>query len=212
MMNATLATVRTAYRYVVAYERRVLDGAAAIREAIVELDYQFEGWSPLRRAFPSRNNFPADRWAWDNIPMYAVRFRWNRGGRKENQGGNSWFFLDHVADTAFEEPRRSGEPDPLTTLRDASESTSVFRARWLKFHEPVSEAHWALSWDDLVGREFGCPTAEVWPLEVTTQPSERRNAALTAGGHVVAIDDLESPEHFNARLVEPVVAALRALG
>ncbi len=123
-----LATVRRAYRYVVAYERRVLDAIARVDDVLRD-----RGFEPEKYAYPIHTEAPTKRqvltnWAWNAVPNYARRFKWLFG--EENAAGSCWVLVDHVADTAFEKRRitRPGEPQPLgDDLVPVESSRSVLR-------------------------------------------------------------------------------------
>ena len=215
-MNDTMNTVRQAHRYVVAYQRRILDAVAALHDQIGPdgLGFQPDGWEPLHYGYPAKGVFAPKRWAWDFVPMYAARFYWLHQGRKENAAGTTAFMVDHVVDTAFEPvaaKKRQQEPDPLEDLAPSDRSESVLRARWVHLGAPVPANLWQLSWDALVAQSFQCPLAEIWPMEPTDAPRSRARDGMTAGGHVVSVGDLDQPARFGEAFTTPVVAALRLL-
>lgn len=46
-MTDMMPTIRRGYRYVVAYQRRLLDCVAALNEQIGAMGYEQDGWKPL---------------------------------------------------------------------------------------------------------------------------------------------------------------------
>lgn len=108
-----LETIRQAYRYIVAYERRVIDAIAAVDTELRSRQFERYGRSvSLHTEWPSRSK-ALEKWAWDNVPNYARRFQWTSG--KPNAAGNRWVVLDHIADTSFEN-RRLDVPKGRPTL------------------------------------------------------------------------------------------------
>lgn len=205
-----MPTIRRGYRYVVAYQRRLLDCVAALNEQIGAMGYEQDGWKPLYYGSPSTKKLAAAHWAWDFSPLYATRFFWTLKGRKANESGASCFILDHVVDTAFEtRSQKGGQPDPLEDLTPVEASDSVLRARWFHIMSPLPAAIWELEWDSLVPKFFACPIDEVWPLLPTERPSSRTKDGIVAGGHVVALSTLADPGDFDRTFVAPILDELR---
>ena len=201
-----LSTVRQAYRYVVAYERRLLDAMIRVDKAVGnECGYQFQKRSPTLTSAP-KSRLNADDWAWDNHTLFATQFLWARG-EFENVAGSSWLLIDHVADTAFEERLERGEPDPLM-LKAATESETVLRVWWLKLHKPVPASLWSKAWSDLAKAHFG---ADPRPKRAGEDVPDRTHDGVTVGGFALAVQELNAPEALERVLVQPVLTRLNAL-
>lgn len=211
--TAILSEVRTAYRYVVAYERRVLDALSAFDEEVRDIGYTFLRWSPLHTTFPSRVRFAPNGWAWDNVPFCAARYRWALAGTDENEAGSSWLFVEHVADTAFEEhsaPKRT-EPDPLEHLVAAAESDSVLHAWWMSIERPFAKRLWTMSWEKLIAAHFGRTLRDMCPRKPLKRLTHEEKGGAIFGSYGVSLGELSGPEDFSEKFVKPVAGALRSL-
>lgn len=134
-------------------------------------------------------------------------------GWEENRAGNSWLFVDHIADTGIEQNTAptNTEPDPLRHLPPADQCETLLRGRWLCLGRPVAEALWKLSYDEVVAKHFGQPIADLWPTRPTPSPTSRTRAGVTVGGHTISIATIEAPDDFRTRFVAPLIGALRKL-
>jgi hypothetical protein len=208
-----LATVRQAYRYVVAYERRVLDAITVVHEAVETLGFEFGGWASRLTTFPKKTRFTGHDWAWDNHPLYNAQLRWALGGRLGNAAGNVWLFVEHVADTGFEAAYQTSraELNPLADLQSVSECDSLLRARWLRFDAPVNERLWHKSWEQLLEAHFNKKITELWPVAPVAAPSMTAHDGVRTGGLVISIGSIGGPEAFRSGFVEPVVGVLGEL-
>lgn len=207
-----LETIRRAYRYVVAYERRILDTISRIDSVIHEAGFERwmpERWTPLYRAFPSRSWSP-DRWAWDNVPCYAVRYKWVKGAA--NTAGTRYVLVDHIADTAFEKKRLSdkNEPDPLEDLPPPDSVRSVLRWHVIEQDEPMPDAIWNLQWHDLIAKRSRISVAEFSLSEPTLSPVKREGSGLRTWTSCVDIASLDTPESLDANFINPLREQLSA--
>lgn len=201
-----LATIRRAYRYVVAYERRILDAVDRVDETAQEAGFERNTphrWRPLYRDFPSRAWAP-DQWAWNNVPIFACRYEWLRG--TPNTLGNRYLLLDHIADSAFEskhlsEPLR--ELDPLHDLGEAQASRSLLRWNVIEVTSVFAPARWNVDWPTLLSRELGIRAADVFPRE-PIETIRRQSSALLVDTGCVDLESLDSPETFVQRVLDPV--------
>jgi len=209
-----LATIRRAYRYVVAYERRVLDTITQIDESVREGGFERvkpHGWSPLYRAFPSKS-WSADSWAWDNVPNYICRYSWERG--EQNTVGAIRVLVDHVADSAFEAKilSRVGLPelDPLTELGEPEKSRSLLRCLVVETVAPLPAATWKLYWHQIFAAEFSVPALNV--LQPPTAIAHRESAGLRLTVSTVDLESFEDGATITERLLAPLrdVVARRA--
>ncbi len=101
-MSDPIATIRQAYLYIAAYERRILDSVDVVDEAVREAGFERKRphrWSPIYSGFPARAYAP-ELPVWNNLPNFAMRYQWLVG--EPNTAGNRWILMDHVADTAAE--------------------------------------------------------------------------------------------------------------
>lgn len=207
-----LSAVRDAYRYVVAYQRRVLDGISAVDEVLAAHGFERNTrgdrykWVPLYTAFPSRDWAP-DKWAWDHVPSFACRYVWNYG--EANTAGSRHVLVDHIADTAFEtlllSPRRTrDEPDPLADLAPSESSKSVLRGFILDLSGPLPDSVWNRYWRDLMTVQLGIPYTDVVALRPGAEPKRFEAAPLTVTTWWTDLEAVDGPESFEAQFVAPL--------
>lgn len=209
-MTDPLATIRRAYRYIAAYERRVLDAVDAVDEELRELGFERKKphrWSPLYNSFPSRTYAP-EHWVWDNLPNYAMRYQWISGA--PNAVGSRWTLLDHVADTAFELRRiaEPGEPNPLEDLAPVEESRSVLRWQTIEFEDSLPEKTYNLSWNKLLETQLGNSISDRRVTTPTASPVVTRTAPLKHAVHCVDIASLTDPDSLRKLFVAPLLGML----
>lgn len=213
-----LATVRQAYRYVVAYERRVLDALTVVHEEVERLGFAFGHWEPMATAFPKRNRFKGNDWAWNHVPLSNAQFEWAHGGRSGNAAGNVWLLVDHVADTGFENACRRverepnpREPNPLVDLAASDSCDSLFRAHWIRFDAAVAEKLWNKSWQNLLEGHFERRIDELWPIEPGITPTTVVHDNVATGGVAISIGAIDGPQGFRACFLDPVLTVLSEL-
>lgn len=205
-----LATIRRAYRYVVAYERRILDAIARTDEAARDAGFERKTphrWWPLYSGFPSRD-FAPDRSAWDQLPLYGARFQWDQG--ENNAAGSRHLLVDHVADTSYEarmlEDKRRTELDPLEGLPPAEEARSILRFQLVDLLTPVPAAEWKLFWSQLLPKYFGGNVASIVP---TDTPTVRESGPMRLTTWLVDLETISGPEAFDAKFIAPLRSAIR---
>ena len=142
MKPKDFSTIRKAYRYVTAYQRRLLDGLAKVHESL-DPRFSFHGWDSIYHNRPcGRGSQPFDgKWAWDFVPLYDSVFEWRLWTDEPNRAGNVFVFVEHVADSVFEEAylAKRGEKDPLEL---GEESDSVLRGYWVKLYSQIRDELW----------------------------------------------------------------------
>lgn len=207
-----LETIRQAYRYIVAYERRVLDAIGSVDEALLGRGFEREKSEPLYTSWPRRSKVLDPHWAWDEVPNYARRFPWRFG--EPNTAGVRWVFVDHVADTAFEARQiwSKQEPDPLHDLEPVEGSNSVLRWTLASFTAPLPVDVYRRVWFDRVAlsRHLG---VEVTDLRVSRPaPAPIRHAAAPIALTIQCVDlaALTDRDAVRVRLLEPLLASLGA--
>lgn len=197
MSEVDLSAVRQAYRYVVAYQQRLRDALIEVDQGLTELGYAFNSWTPIHasRAPGATNNFLQSRWAWDFVPMYAFRLIWTLGGTWENEPGQVFIWLDHLADTGYAKASRR-EPDPLS-FGDAEKSDTLLLARWLKLDKKVDDAMWRGSLTDIILRHFNKTSHELWHEAPSLEITKHSKEGLETGGLCVSLEKVSTPEAFN---------------
>lgn len=201
-----LDTIRRAYRYVVAYERRVLDSISAVDQALLERGFDGERKrEPLYTSFPSRRH-SLEHWAWDNVPTYACRYSWCSG--QPNTEGNRWVLVDHVADSAFEaEIVASGSsPDPLAGI-DAP-SQSILRWAIVSFADALPSGLYNRTWRDLLTRHFGDGKADPCLTGLLGVPQRREKPPLSLVTHCIDIASLTDASALRERFLDPLLEEL----
>lgn len=205
-----LESIRTAYRYVAAYQRRLLDIVGTLDDALDEIGVGFRKWSQddVRQG---NDRIPSEGWGSDLLPLAYIRLRWSADRAEENKAGAAWFWMQHVADTMVESRlrRRGREPD---WLDDLSQGRSVIRLYWVKLDEPFASDTWRHSWQDVLPAHFGVPEHElVPPLPTPSQPVAREKDGVSFGAMCVSTASLREPDDATTMLVEPAIAAFKRL-
>ena len=205
-----LATIRRAYRYVVAYERRILDAMAAIDDTVQRAGFERSKphrWAPIYQAFPSRDWAP-DHWAWDHVPIYACRFEWLIGDK--NTAGNRFVLVDHIADTAYERKRikHRSEPEPLDGLDASEDSRSILRWMVAELGAPLPGQLWNLGWNDLLQKQLKAPLEEILLDRQPQGPVRRIVEPLTMTAWCVELSTLSDPDALSRLFVAPLRATI----
>lgn len=209
-----LATIRRAYRYVTAYERRVLDAFEHVDAVAKGAGYSRNmpyRWQPLGRNLPSRDWAP-EHSSWDFIPLYAARFQWLRG--EPNKPGSRFLCVDHIADTAFEEWQRqhAGAPEPLEGLGAPESSRSVLRWLVVAVDASLPAGLWNEQWHALLPKHTKQPVQQFFPNEESVETLAHESKALRTRARCVDLANVEGLASLRARFLQPLAEALEALG
>ncbi len=221
-MTSTSSTfsrsIREAHRFVVAYQRRILDAIALINRRLEELDFKFGFWQPKYTANigKSDNRNFVKKWALNYLPLSFVECRWSRSENdsdQENEPGVIYLIIDHIVDTGFEKYEESHvEPDPLK-FEDVGISATILRARWITIAfdgTPFTEEQFEWEWEDCIADRFEKGVDEIWPkFKQTTPPKEITDQGVTVGSMAVGIDDLSTPEEFESKFINPLMDKLK---
>jgi len=112
-----VSQLQTAHRLSVGFYQRLLP---LLNDITTALDLDFWSWQPIHTNRPSQGGkSPAEKWAWDLLPMFASRhdFR-NQQGEHASTGDMAAVFKIYLDDNFKPEKRKAlgirGEPDPLT--------------------------------------------------------------------------------------------------
>lgn len=112
-----VSQLQTAHRLSVGFYQRLLP---LLNDITTALDLDFWSWQPLHTNRPSQGGkSPAEKWAWDLLPMFASRhdFR-NQQGEHASTGDMAVVFKIYLDDNFKPEKRKAlgikGEPDPVT--------------------------------------------------------------------------------------------------
>ncbi len=205
-----LANIRRAYRYVVAYERRVLDAVDIVDEVLrgSGFDRANPHRTPLYNSFPTKGYAP-QHWTWDNVPNYACRYQWNTG--EPNAAGNRWVLVDHIADTAFERRQLAvgGEPDPLSDLEPVEAARSILRWHAITFSDALPPPLYRRSWNNLLAEHYGVPATQLMFSEPLVEPHPRVVAPLALTTHCIDLGELKDGSALRTLFVEPLVTCLK---
>lgn len=128
-LKQALMQVRTAYRLLHAYQRRIFDLLAVLDGVLATARVPFQGWRTSYHNPPTKaEKSPfAGTWAWDFLPGYDFYCLWEN---PEAEQGWRRVVIEVASDTAFEAQKRQqafGEVDPAA-LPPVEETSS---ALWL---------------------------------------------------------------------------------
>ncbi|MBI6117952.1 hypothetical protein [Salegentibacter maritimus] len=91
-----LKDIRSSYRLLALYQRRVLDVVKYIGN---QYNFNFtSGWSKFSNASLNGTRASIEKWSWDWLSMYLYEFNM---GKREINGGTYFFRIIHQADTGF---------------------------------------------------------------------------------------------------------------
>lgn len=192
-----LQQVRTAYRLVHAYHRRLFDLFLVTRDAVAEQH------GPLVRAWWDRMEFSmppkggtdvTDRWVYDFVPLQEARFVW-ASSEEPSKGG--WYFgLCHRPDSALE-AGGAEEPDALQ-LGPVAEARSTLEA-WAVAVPPGHDGRWS----DVEQRVV--PVDDGWWEDRAVHTVPWGGCVIALGGFDVDLASVWTLESARGALVEPLV-------
>lgn len=213
-----LTAIRQSHRYVVAYQRRLLDALSALNNQLLDIGFSFDEWDPLhfdRPPVKSNSAILNNRWAFDFLMLYSVSFYWEKG--EENKPGYVCFQLEHLADTGLEKALElsNDEPDPLT-FDNAADSESIVRCFWIAItgkKSPFSDDEWESNgFDELLISHFDKDHMAAFNKIDTPLPLEEfEDKGLVFGQMAVSLEELPDPESFYESFCDVVVGRLKEL-
>ncbi len=188
-----LREVRTAFRLVYAYQRRLSDLYAEIDTVLSANSLQFDRWGPCFNNRPptEKTRFYARHlWAWDMLPGYAPSSEWTE---KNTKGGVfRRVVIEALADTGRLSPGPASEPDPLQ-FDDAEKCRSILRiGLWTT---TTLQPDWRQAWDRIVS------TRPNWGVRATV---EINGATYTHDYMEVDLANLVIPGAVEKELLEPL--------
>ena len=154
VLAEALAAVRTAYRVVVAYQRRMNEVFHRMHDCLLAEDFEFQWWWPNRYARPMRQNkvqFAPHKWAWDLFPGYCLSAEWQNSTSLPVR--KVWMGLE--TDSAIGPAKeRGGQPDPATfaPVDDPSSRTEI----WAGLYTADSaDVNWDRVWKNELSARWG---------------------------------------------------------
>jgi hypothetical protein len=141
---------QSAHRLCVGFYQRLLP---IMKEIAQSLKCEFWDWSTLETDLPSKpHKQPADKWAWDMLPMFASQHAYLRTAGKVASVGDFSILFDVYFDENIKAAKRKqlgikGEPNPVTLqvgeavveislYRCICENGKSFEAGWENCDEP----------------------------------------------------------------------------
>jgi hypothetical protein len=112
-IEGKLTQVRTAYRLLHAYHRRLFNLLTLTRDAVESRFGPLLGawWGPVGfDPVPRKKADPTTKWVFDFIPLGRASFCW--ASAKKPEPGSFHFAIWHYGDSGLEEASSSGEPEP----------------------------------------------------------------------------------------------------
>lgn len=201
----SLAQLRTAYRLLNAYHRRLLDLLAVTRDAVRDRFGELpRAWwaSPQFWMPPKGNTDPTSRWPFDFICLQDAYFNW--ASSEDPSKGGFYFGIGHTGDSALDKKLYGDqEPDPLVfpDVREAKTSLDVWA---------VAVARSSVqSWPDLAAKHFGDEQIgrieESWWADRKAHRWEAGGDTLYLGGFTLDVAEVWTKEQLTSRLVQPLI-------
>lgn len=213
-----LSTIRQAHRYVVAYQRRLLDALSSFNNQILDIGFRFDEWSSIHfDRPPSKTNAGifTNWWAFDFTMLYSVEFYWDKG--EENKPGFVTFWLQHLVDTGLEKiiEAADDEPDPLS-FEDATKSDSILRCCWIAItgkKSPFGDEEWDnKEYGDLLSEHFKKDILATFHQIYKPHPlDEFEKKGVVFGQLAVSLEELPNPEAFNELFCNVIVERMKEL-
>lgn len=128
-VEESLAQVRTAYRLLHAYHRRLFDLLEVTRDAVVKRfgELPSPSWGPSLFAMPPRGSAaPMDCYVQRFIPLQTAFFQW--ASSAEPKAGSFYLWIQHVGDDALVNAPKNEEPDPATFAAAETSRTTLIVA------------------------------------------------------------------------------------
>ncbi len=115
-----VAQVQSASRLLAGFYQRMLPMLDTIAKGVdAELDFDY--WRPTETTMPSRGSSPpANRWAWDFLPLYAFNAVYKKSGGDSMELGDRILTLKLVTDTGFTNAKPKGYPNPVSLISGKS--------------------------------------------------------------------------------------------
>ncbi|CAM3317798.1 hypothetical protein [Polaromonas hydrogenivorans] len=123
--------VKVAHRLCAGFYQRLLP---TIKHVASELDFTFWSWRPLETERPPRaTTQPAEKWAWDFLPLFASEHIYRRSDGDVAKVGDVAIIFSIYLDESFKKENRSklgiaGQPDPIVLpMGEAVVEMSLYR-------------------------------------------------------------------------------------
>jgi hypothetical protein len=191
-----LQQVRTAYRLIHAYHRRLLDLLLVTRDAVAERHGPLvrTWWSRMEFSMPPKGSSDVtDRWAYDFVPLQDARFVW---ASAEDPSKGGWYFgICHRPDSALE-AGSDGEPDALK-LGAVADAQSMLEA-WAVAVPAGQHARW----DDVESRVS--PVDDGWWGDQAVHTVASGEGVIALGGFGVDLARLWTLDGARAALIDPL--------
>lgn len=167
-LKQALAQVRTAYRLLHAYQRRIFDLLSVLDGVLASAKVPFQQWNTSYHNPPTKSDKSpfARKWAWDFLPGYDFYCLWENAEAKQ---GWRRIAIEVASDTSFEAQKRNqpfGEVDPAV-LPPVEETTS---ALWLSLCYAESGCFKDMKVWEPINAHKDAYNGEAHMLEVQKQP------------------------------------------
>jgi len=201
-----LVQVRTAYRLLNAYHRRLLDLAIVTRDAVKERFGNLPKAWWYRSHFtmpPKGSNDPTSRWAYDFIALQDAAFVW--ASTNEPSNGGFYFAIGHTPDSATEDLTKfEGEPDPIK-LDPVTQARSYLEA-WVVATTPCDSS----SWDDFQSKRIVREKRieDLWWTDRKVRTLEAHGTTIAIGGFNVDIATVWTLAAAKDNFIDPLLTLI----
>ena len=208
MSDEMFVALRKAHRFVVAYNRRLLNAAQKLNNIMVESGFNDGSFKPIFTASAPGPKSWKGRWAWDSSPLLAPRFSWIKG--PTNKPGHKVVFVEHIADTGLSSYSGNTEPDPLN-LKPPEEANSIWIVRWLHMTAravPFPDDLWRQYWHDIIPKHFS-DSKNVFHYNINdTKNDVMEKEGVRYGYQFFEAKELVSPDDFDSKLIRCIMELL----
>ncbi len=213
-IHEKLINVRRANRLLAAYYRRVMTILRMVDRTLEEQrkpTMKFHYWSATHhRDIGRQSTNPIGRWGWDFLTLEDAWFLWTPHGKPTPTAtGDLAVFFQHVTDDGYAKVGDSTEPDP-TAFRPAEECETFIRIWLYGVARGTCDNYWHRM-DENIEASIDDETffnGMVHQIERSLLKNPSGDALAQCMGWRVSMADLETEDAVQAKIIEPLRAAL----
>lgn len=203
-LQRKLANVRTAYRLLHAYHRRLFDALIQVRDAVSNKHGELPAawWKPnYFSRVPVGGKDPLSNWVFDFMPLEYAYFSWATAATPT--AGAIWFAVHHEGDSGMDDEKCEGEPDVAEFAAvGESETTLTVYAKTIQGRVTLG------SWDELDGPIEAAGGGDDDWHDGTAHTVKVGRETLAYGGFITDVSAIGSESALRANLVQPLLTLI----
>ena len=202
-----LQEVRRAYRYVAAYQQRIVDLVRSVETVLNGEGMKRWPKAQFCAGGHRASELPrhvAEGNAWAYLPLSSFELTW--GTDRSDVSGSRWCVFEHAADYQLEQGGSRLAADPLPGSPETG--VSLVRLVVVRVGEPFGGA-WNLDWKPCLEEHFG-RGSEAWPELEKPDVDVRRNGTIVVGT-AINLADLRTPADTELKVLQPLRKMLESI-